>query len=62
MSPPTSARRAQDPDHGQLLRSAVSAPPGYEVYYLNVMAGPVRSWSVANDPDDAWTLDPATAG
>jgi 5-deoxy-glucuronate isomerase len=38
----------------------VSAPPGYEVYYLNVMAGPVRAWSVANDPDHAWTLDPAT--
>jgi 5-deoxy-glucuronate isomerase len=39
----------------------VSAPPGYEVYYLNVMAGPVRSWAVANDPDHEWTLDPATA-
>jgi 5-deoxy-glucuronate isomerase len=37
----------------------VSAPPGYEVYYLNVMAGPVRRWAVANDPDHAWTLDPA---
>jgi len=37
----------------------VSAPPGYQVYYLNVMAGPVRSWAVANDPDHAWTLDPA---
>jgi 5-deoxy-glucuronate isomerase len=37
----------------------VSAPPGYEVYYLNVMAGPVRQWAVANDPDHAWTLDPA---
>jgi 5-deoxy-glucuronate isomerase len=36
----------------------VSAPPGYAVYYLNVMAGPVRSWVVANDPDHAWTLDP----
>lgn len=36
----------------------VSAPPGYDVYYLNVMAGPTRSWVVANDPDHAWTLDP----
>jgi 5-deoxy-glucuronate isomerase len=39
----------------------VSAPPGYDVYYLNVMAGPVRSWAVANDPDHAWTLDPTPA-
>ena len=36
----------------------VSAPPGYDVYYLNVMAGPTRLWVVANDPDHAWTLDP----
>jgi len=34
----------------------VSAPPGYALYYLNVMAGPVRSWAVANDPDHEWTL------
>lgn len=34
----------------------VSAPPGYELYYLNVMAGPVRRWVVQNDPDHAWTL------
>ena len=36
----------------------VSAPPGYDIYYLNVMAGPARLWVVANDPDHAWTLDP----
>jgi 5-deoxy-glucuronate isomerase len=36
----------------------VSAPPGYTVYYLNVMAGPVRAWAVANDPDHEWTLQP----
>jgi 5-deoxy-glucuronate isomerase len=36
----------------------VSAPPGYTVYYLNVMAGPVRTWAVANDPDHEWTLQP----
>ncbi|MGP4079255.1 5-deoxy-glucuronate isomerase [Pseudalkalibacillus sp. R45] len=29
----------------------VSAPPGYESYYLNVMAGPVRTWKFHNDPD-----------
>jgi 5-deoxy-glucuronate isomerase len=39
----------------------VSAPPGYEVYYLNVMAGPRRLWAVANDPDHEWTLDPETS-
>jgi len=32
----------------------VSAPPGYDLYYLNVMAGPVRAWSVSEDPDHAW--------
>ena len=36
----------------------VSAPPGYDVYYLNVMAGPTRLWAVANDPDHEWTLVP----
>jgi 5-deoxy-glucuronate isomerase len=34
----------------------VSAPPGYDLYYLNVMAGPVRAWAVANDPDHEWTI------
>ena len=29
----------------------VSAPPGYEVYYLKVMAGPRREWKVSFDPD-----------
>jgi 5-deoxy-glucuronate isomerase len=36
----------------------VSAPPGYAVYYLNVMAGPVREWAIANDPDHEWMLKP----
>jgi 5-deoxy-glucuronate isomerase len=35
---------------------AVSAPPGYNLYYLNVMAGPVRQWKVKNDPDHEWLL------
>jgi 5-deoxy-glucuronate isomerase len=34
----------------------VSAPPRYDLYYLNVMAGPTRLWAVANDPDHEWTL------
>ena len=29
----------------------VSAAPGYELYYLNVMAGPVRRWCVTFDPE-----------
>jgi 5-deoxy-glucuronate isomerase len=29
----------------------VSAPPGYDLYYLNVMAGPLRQWKVTFDPD-----------
>jgi 5-deoxy-glucuronate isomerase len=32
----------------------VSAAPGYELYYLNVMAGPVRRWCVTFDPDHEW--------
>ena len=36
----------------------VSAPPGYAVYYLNVMAGPTRAWAVAYDPDHEWTREP----
>ena len=32
----------------------VSAPPGYDLYYLNVMAGPVREWKFQNDPDHEW--------
>ena len=36
----------------------VSAPPGYAVYYLNVMAGPRRTWAIANDPDHEWMLNP----
>jgi 5-deoxy-glucuronate isomerase len=35
----------------------VSAPPGYAVYYLNVMAGPVRTWAIKNDPDHEWMLN-----
>jgi 5-deoxy-glucuronate isomerase len=36
----------------------VSAPPGYEVYYLNVMAGPTRIWKFQNDPNHAWIMTP----
>ena len=32
----------------------VSAPPGYDLYYLNVMAGPRRQWLVTFDPAHDW--------
>ncbi len=34
----------------------VAAPHGYELYYLNVMAGPRRVWKTNPDPDHAWLL------
>ena len=27
-----------------------SAPYGFDMYYLNVMAGPTRKWRFTNDP------------
>ncbi|MDP2699988.1 5-deoxy-glucuronate isomerase [Thalassospira sp.] len=30
------------------------APYGYEMYYLNVMAGPIRKWRFQNHPDHDW--------
>ena len=35
----------------------VSAPPGYELYYLNVMAGPHRVWKFQNDQDHEWVMN-----
>ena len=32
----------------------VGAAHGYDLYYLNVMAGPERSWIFRNDPQHAW--------
>ena len=29
-------------------------PWGYEMYYLNVMAGPLRKWRFRNHPDHDW--------
>ncbi|MEM7045107.1 MAG: 5-deoxy-glucuronate isomerase [Pseudomonadota bacterium] len=31
-----------------------AAPYGYELYYLNVMAGPLRKWRFKNHPDHDW--------
>jgi 5-deoxy-glucuronate isomerase len=32
----------------------VGAAHGYDLYYLNVMAGPERNWIFRNDPEHAW--------
>jgi len=34
----------------------VGAPHGYDLYYLNVMAGPHRQWTFRNDPAHAWIV------
>ncbi|HEX2147903.1 MAG TPA: 5-deoxy-glucuronate isomerase [Pseudorhizobium sp.] len=31
-----------------------AAPYGYDMYYLNVMAGPLRKWRFQNHPDHDW--------
>lgn len=35
----------------------VGAPHGYDLYYLNVMAGPKREWVFKNDPNHEWMLE-----
>jgi 5-deoxy-glucuronate isomerase len=35
----------------------VGAPHGYELYYLNVMAGSVRKWVFRNDPGHDWIVN-----
>jgi 5-deoxy-glucuronate isomerase len=39
----------------------VGAPHGYDLYYLNVMAGPQRRWIFRNDPAHEWIVQPAPA-
>lgn len=34
----------------------VGAPYGFDLYYLNVMAGPKREWKFTTDPDFAWLV------
>ena len=36
----------------------VAAAHGYELYYLNIMAGPKRTWVFRNDPDHDWIVNP----
>ncbi len=33
------------------------AAPGYDMYYLNVMAGPERAWLICDDPAHAWVRE-----
>jgi 5-deoxy-glucuronate isomerase len=33
------------------------AAPGYDLYYLNVMAGPERAWRFTDDPAHTWIRD-----
>jgi len=37
----------------------VTAPPGNDLYYLNVMAGPGegRAWNITDHPEDAWVRE-----
>ena len=39
----------------------VAAPHGYDLYYLNVMAGPKRIWRFYNDPQHEWLMKQAPA-
>jgi 5-deoxy-glucuronate isomerase len=34
----------------------VCAAHGYNLYYLNVMAGPHRAWVIRNDPQHEWLI------
>jgi 5-deoxy-glucuronate isomerase len=34
------------------------APHGYDLYYLNTMAGPERRWAFRNDPAHEWMVKP----
>lgn len=36
-----------------------TVPPGYDMYYLNVMAGPgaERAWLICDDPEHGWVRD-----
>ena len=35
----------------------VATVHGYDLYYLNVMAGPKRAWQFYNDPQHQWILE-----
>lgn len=35
----------------------VSVPDGYDGYYLNIMAGPIKKWQFNNDKDHEWIIN-----
>lgn len=35
----------------------VGVPDGYTSYYLNVMAGPIKTWKFYNEPEHEWLLN-----
>ncbi len=35
----------------------VGTPPGYNLYYLNTMAGPARTWKFHNEPAHEWLFE-----
>jgi len=56
LTEPEAIRRAQDGD-AVLVHSGfhpVVAGPGYNVYYLNFLAGTSRTLSVTEDPNHVW--------
>ncbi len=49
------------PESGPVMSSspnadAFAAVHGYDLYYLNVMAGPVRTWKFHNAAEHEWML------
>ncbi len=40
----------------------VVVPYGYDSYYLNVMAGPTRTWHFKNDPKHEWIVERDSRG
>ncbi len=40
----------------------VVVPYGYDSYYLNVMAGPTRTWHFKNDPRHEWIIERDSKG
>ena len=61
-TPPTARSTRRSPSatatacSSRAATTRVGVPPGYDSYYLNVMAGPRRAWQFHNDPDHEWLM------
>ena len=44
-------------DHLGAMALSGAAVAGYDIYYLNVMAGPTRMWRFYNAPEHEWMLE-----